>query len=85
MAKTVVVVGALDTKGAEFAYLKDRLEAAGFCGAGGRGESNIVPVLVPYHVVVVDIDPEVQPVSGAPPDSSTRVLSRNLCPSAMTV
>ena len=29
MAKTVVLVGALDTKGQDFAFVKERIEASG--------------------------------------------------------
>ena len=29
MARTVVIIGTLDTKGAEIAYLRDRLQALG--------------------------------------------------------
>lgn len=47
MAKTVVIVGTLDTKGAEFAFLKERIAAHGLhvlvVDAGVRGEPRFTP------------------------------------------
>ena len=51
MARTVVIIGTLDTKGAEIAYLRDRLQALGL-------NTIVVDFGIPGEPLGITLDPE---------------------------